>query len=239
MNSLRSTLQAEIIKYKSKTNLLFLLLPMALAGLMALQLQQMTTQDPSRGNWAMFLQMTCAFWGAFLFPPFVIFWTTHVMTMERGKWKMLLVQGRSHQHFLLAKAAVLLAFFTLQSLVLLGGTFLLGHLLDLTGPVPAARSLLILQSVPAALPILALQCLVCSYARGYLIPIIPGLVGHFISLLGIQFQLGRFFPWSFVLEFLQIRGAAAQTGWLYLSLAVLMGILLLWLTCAGFRKRFP
>lgn len=217
-------LSAELVKYKSRASWLFVFLPLLLAFQIWLQMRHLISVDPGRGTWSMHMQMTCAFWGVFLFTPFVIFWSTHIMAIESVQWKKLLIQGIPSWQLLSTKLLTLFGFILLQTALLVGATAATGSNLHLTGSFPVDRITMVFQAAIAMWPIITIQFCLAIFMRGYLLPIIPSLMGHFASILGIHFALGRYLPWAFSLEFLQIRGAEAFSHTNYFLCAIAMGM---------------
>lgn len=237
MNGFLNLLRAELLKFRSKLALLWILLPILLMVLLGSQMDSLIAKDPNRQQWSFFFQLLAAHWGVFLATPFIVFWSTHTMVMEQRTWKLLACQGTSRTVIFLVKATATLGFILLQSLVLGILFFIAGHFLNLQGDIPWTRILLLVFTFATALPIVACQMLLATFSSRLLVLLIPGIFGHFVCLLAIRIPAGRFFPWSFSLETLKLRGPDAFSHPMYIVTAFMVGCLLLAAGIWRFRRQ--
>lgn len=198
--------QAELLKYKSWATWVWIFLPIFLCLLVWWQMNGLVARDPDRNTWSLFIQIIAAFWGVFLFPPFLIFWSSQSICQESSMWKLTFCQGQSRTSLLLGKFSVLVFWVFLQLVVLISCAAVIGNQLNLQGDLPSHRFMWFLGCTVFTMPILGWQLCLGAYVPRFYAIVLAGLGAHFVCILAVQVYLGRFLPWAFVLEALQIRG---------------------------------
>lgn len=236
MKSWLNLWRAEWMKHRRLPLLMCLLLPLLLAILLGLSYGALSKRFPDRATWDFLTQMACAHWGLFLGNPLCIFLGAHAMLRDQPNWKTLLIQGHEPWRLLLIKGLVLQALFAIAVVVFLLGITSTGLIHGLQSPPPLDRFGLVLLTIPLAAPVLALQLWAAVGRKGILPLLVLPFFAHFVCLISLRSLWGRLMPWSYGLEFLQVRGSDSVNTPLYFLTGMALGIVLLLLGLRRFQR---